>query len=108
MPKQFSAKQRAQWKENIINQQQSGLSIAAWCRQNNIQDYTFYYWQTKLFPKETLKRSSFTELPENNLNKFKQCEPKILIDYHRVHFQLDSNSDATLKLILNELKELMC
>ncbi|MFI5343303.1 MAG: IS66 family insertion sequence element accessory protein TnpA, partial [Chlamydiales bacterium] len=54
---------RIQWKENILKQRQSGLSIASWCRRNDIKDHVFYYWQNKLFPKETLEGSSFTEIP---------------------------------------------
>lgn len=51
VPKAFSAEIKKQWKENIVNQRESGLSVAVWCRQKNIHSYTFRYWENKLLPK---------------------------------------------------------
>ena len=51
-----------QWKENILKQRESGLSIVSWCKVNNITPRKFYYWQEKLFPKEPLCRSDFNEI----------------------------------------------
>lgn len=43
MPIQAPDTIREQWKEKVINQSQSGLTIATWCRQNNVAPHTFYY-----------------------------------------------------------------
>ena len=39
---------RALWKERIQEQSSSGMSMAAWCRQNHIKKSTFYYWKKQL------------------------------------------------------------
>ncbi|WP_333791866.1 IS66 family insertion sequence element accessory protein TnpB [Muricomes intestini] len=39
---------RALWKERIQEQASSGISMAAWCRQNHIKKSTFYYWKKRL------------------------------------------------------------
>lgn len=64
MAQLLSEELRQQWKENIFKQRQSKLSIASWCRQSGIAVHTFYYWQSRLFPKPVLSRSAFTEAIE--------------------------------------------
>lgn len=110
MPKPVSSEIKNQWKEKIIQQQESGLSIASWCRTNNIDIHVFYYWRNKFFPKKSLNRSSFTKIPiENRVDISTQGESKVTIDYQRVRFTLDPKSDAShLKQLLAELKEFLC
>jgi len=36
------------WRERIANQQASGLSIRAWCRQNNQPEHAFHWWRSRL------------------------------------------------------------
>jgi len=38
----FSEEQKQHWKENMIAQKNSSISIAAWCGQNKIADHVFY------------------------------------------------------------------
>lgn len=38
----------AQWRELLQNQQSSGLSMAAFCRQQDLRQKSFYYWRRKL------------------------------------------------------------
>ena len=66
MPKAFPENFKQQWKENILKQRQSKLSIASWCRQNGVAVHTFYYWQSKLFPKPLIDRSTFIEAVEED------------------------------------------
>ena len=69
MARPFSKQQRHQWKKNILNQLQSGLSVKQWCHENDIKHHVFYYWKQKLFPKSKLNRSDFTELVDKkNVN----------------------------------------
>lgn len=99
MSKKSSDEIHLQWKENILKQRQSGLSIAAWCSQNNIVVHTFYYWRDKLFPK-TLDRNTFTEvIPENNAGS------GISLEYHGVYIHLSQNFDpSVLEACLKVLK----
>jgi hypothetical protein len=36
------------WRERIAAQQDSGKSIRAWCRENNLHEHAFYWWRSRL------------------------------------------------------------
>lgn len=100
MAKPFSENLKEQWKENILNQRQSELSIASWCRQNNIPSHQFYYWQSRLFPKPILEHPAFLEVVEEGHNATGislECQGVTL--YIREHF-----NPSTLKKCLEVLK----
>jgi len=44
---------KQQWTEKISAWRDSGLSIAAWCRQNNEGYYRFIYWRKRVQTKTT-------------------------------------------------------
>ena len=50
-----------QWAEKITAWRESGLSIAAWCRQNDEGYHRFLYWRKRLEPK-TQASGRFVEL----------------------------------------------
>lgn len=68
MVKPLSDDLKQNWEQHILTQRQSKLSIASWCRQNNIACHLFYYWQSRLFPKPVIDRSTFIEAIEENDN----------------------------------------
>jgi hypothetical protein len=39
---------RADWQRLLVEQQASGLSITAWCFQQDIREQTFYHWRKRL------------------------------------------------------------
>ena len=39
---------RATWQRLLAEQQASGLSIIAWCFQQDIPEHQFYYWRKRL------------------------------------------------------------
>ena len=41
------------WQEILQKIEQSGLSIAQYCRENDIKTHTVRYWKQKLFKQET-------------------------------------------------------
>jgi len=41
--------QRLNWVEKIRAQQMSGLSIAMWCKGNQIPPHIFHYWKQNLY-----------------------------------------------------------
>ncbi len=53
---------KQQWAEKIAVWRESGLSIAAWCRQNNEGYYRFIYWRKRLQPNVQPSTSRFVEL----------------------------------------------
>lgn len=52
---------KRQWAEKITVWQNSGLSIAAWCRQNGENYHRFLYWRRRL-QQTTKPCSHFVEL----------------------------------------------
>ena len=108
MPKPVSDALRNQWKEKIIDQSQSGLSIAAWCRQNNIKIHTFIYWRDKCQPK-SIDRSDFKEVPIQQIVDTLPKKSGISLQYQEFCIFLEQQFDATaLKHCLQILKELSC
>jgi hypothetical protein len=43
-----SEETRATWRRLLAEQHSSGLTVVAWCFQQNIPVNTFYYWRKKL------------------------------------------------------------
>lgn len=41
-------KQEALWRRRLRRQAQSGLSVQAWCRQQDTRASAFYWWRTQL------------------------------------------------------------
>jgi predicted AAA+ superfamily ATPase len=102
MTKAVSPEKRLEWKEKILRQKESGLSIAKWCLQNQVVLQSFYYWKAQIFPKSALGRESFTELVDEK-------ETGIFIEYQKVRIYLDKNFDSSiLKRCLLALKEISC
>jgi len=47
--KQITRKYRLnQWAQIMCSRRESGLTVRAWCAENNINEKTYYYWQNKL------------------------------------------------------------
>lgn len=89
------------WQEKIAQQQDSDLSIARWCKENQVVICQFHYWKSKLFPKK-FDATGFTELVDvKNVG--------ITIEYDGFRIHLDPNFDAvTLKRCLSVVKEGKC
>lgn len=89
------------WEEKILKCQKSGLSIERWCRENQVVVCQFYYWRSKLFPKQ-VDASSFTELVDVK-------NTGITVECGSMRIHLNSNFDATtLKRCLAVIKEVAC
>jgi hypothetical protein len=96
MAKPFSKEKKQLWKENILKQRQSGLSVAAWCRQNNFNVHTFGYWQGKIFPKK-MDHSSFTEIKDKTCSEdFNLNRAGIVLEYQGIHIHLDKEFDSSV------------
>jgi hypothetical protein len=109
MPKSFSEHKKQQWKENILKQRESGLSVAVWCRENNFNNHCFKYWQKKLFPK-ILDSSAFTEIKDKkNSENFIRKGVGITIEYQGIHIHLDKYFDSSvLRQCLEVLRGIAC
>ena len=53
------------WAERIAECRSSGMSVRAWCRENEISEKTYYYWQRRLYQQliSAGKRVAFAEIP---------------------------------------------
>jgi hypothetical protein len=103
MAQPISEQIKHQWKENILKHSTSGLSIAAWCRQNALAVHAFYYWKDKLFPKGPTDRSSFSEITSHEID---MSNAGVILKYQGFNIQLSRDFDSpTLKRCLEILKK---
>ena len=62
----LNAVQRVQlWAERIAECRSSGKSVRAWCRENDISEKTYYYWQRRLYQQmiSATEQVDFAEIP---------------------------------------------
>lgn len=53
----------ALWAERVSACRNSGLSVKAWCRENGVNEQTYYKWQKKLFTMaQAQQESRFAEV----------------------------------------------
>ena len=70
----LNAAQRVElWVERIAECRSSGKSVRAWCREHEISEKTYYYWQRRLYQQmiSTAETVRFAEIPcreETTLN----------------------------------------
>jgi len=86
------------WLERIHEQKSSSLSIAVWCKQNQIPYQTFCYWKRRL-TKPSITQVSFIEQQEKDTQSGIQLECKGI----KVHLEKDFDS-STLSRVLTLLK----
>jgi len=92
---------KQKWKENILVQRESKLSIASWCRQSGIPLQTFYYWQNKLFPKPITKSTFIEAVEEKN-----KSTSGVVLEYQGFNIYLHEHfNPSVLKRCLEVLKK---
>lgn len=89
-----------QWTDKISAWCKSGLSMAAWCRENNESYYRFIYWRRKLEPApapESPSGGRFVELTWQ--------QSPLSLTYNGITLQIESGFDpALLRDVLTVLK----
>lgn len=63
---------KQQWSEKIAAWRESGLSVAAWCRQNNEGYHRFLYWRNRLRQK-AMPSGRFVELTVETSSLAVEC-----------------------------------
>lgn len=100
MGRKASEENQSKWKENILEQRQSNLSVVAWCLQNKIAVPTFHYWKKKLFPK-SFDRNVFTEIVRDN-----NIGSGVSLEYRGIHIHLNRDFEpSVLQVCLDVLKK---
>ena len=52
----------AVWAERISACRSSDLTVRAWCRENQLSEKTFYYWQHRIFKLAAEQQATFAEI----------------------------------------------
>jgi len=59
---QYPRRNASQWQEIISNQEASGESVSAYCRQQNLCDKSFYTWRRRFRKRTGPKLKNFIEM----------------------------------------------
>lgn len=78
------------WSAKISAWKQSGLTIAAWCRNNSVSYYSFLYWRKRLPKLEHSEGGSFVQLSVAAANS------QISLECNGVTVHLSSGFDPEL------------
>lgn len=90
------------WQELIRQQQQSKLSVSAFCRQHGFTDQAFYYWRKRLAADEPV-RFALVEANPSGAERFTPLE-LILVSGDRLRIAPGADA-ATLRAVLHVLRE---
>ena len=77
-----------EWTEKLAAWRESGLSIAAWCRENNEGYHRFLYWHKRLEPPKPNKAGRFVELNFTS--------PPICLECNGIYVHVSPEFDANL------------
>lgn len=75
------------WRNRVMECRNSGKTIAVWCKENEINIKTYYFWQKRVWDKETqtLIQSEQNQIPQSSSVQFAQ-----------VNLGMESSSDADI------------
>ena len=99
----FDEKKQEKWQVRVSEWQRSGKNMKIWCRENNIVYHQFFYWKTRLLPKESApyQQASFVEI-EDGLPD----ESGVVIECHDVTLKIAKDFDlSTLSRCIQLLRE---
>jgi len=93
---------RKKWQELVRQQQQSKVSVSAFCRQHGFSDQSFYNWRKRLAEDEPVRFA----LVEANPSGTDRHAPLELILASGDRLRIAPGADAvTLRAVLNVLRE---
>ena len=98
MNKQQSER-RETWRKRITEQQKSGLSVGAYCKQNDVAEHNFYYWRKAM---RGDKGVTFALVKTKQGNPPDPMIELVLATGERLRVPSD---EATLRLVLRVLRE---
>ena len=92
------------WRERVRECRNSGLRVYEWCKQNGLNDKTYYKWQREIWDKENEKQEidpvqsgggQFTEVPNIYLQT-ETTKSSIAIQKSGWTIELENNTDPEL------------
>lgn len=98
------------WETRIREQENSGLSIIAWCSQNKITKQSFYYWRKRVGQEAGASTQPvFAEMELRHLpvNVLPQTIPGLSITWEDLHVTVSCPDDIKLAVqLIQQLKML--
>jgi transposase-like protein len=100
-PKQ--SERRELWRQRIAQQEESGQSVRAFCREHELKEHSFYSWRKQLGSSTgTPIRFALVETPAAGPGRRQEPLELVLSSGERLHIPADA---ATLRLVLGVLRE---
>lgn len=95
------------WTSRIMACRSSGMTIRAWCRENQVPEKSYYYWQRQLF--ETVSRQNHFVQPAfaeiTPLQAKQAAVPAVTVRCSGMEADIYSGADAaTIEAVLRVLK----
>ena len=75
------------WRGRVMECRNSGKSVAVWCKENGINIKTYYFWQKRVWDKET------QTLIQSGQNQFPQPQA---VQFAQVNLGMETSSDADI------------
>lgn len=94
---------RKKWRELIQQQQQSELSVSAFCRRHGFSDQSFYNWRKRLAATEPVRFALVDASPPTGADRVTPME-LILTSGDRLRIAPGADA-ATLRAVLTVLRE---
>jgi transposase-like protein len=90
------------WRQLIAKQQQSGMSVRAFCQQHRTSEYSFYHWRKRVREQLPIK---FALVETNRAAPAAVAAVEVMLTTgERVRIMTGVEA-ATLRLVLNVLRE---
>ena len=75
------------WRGRVMECRNSGKTIAVWCKENGINIKTYYFWQKRVWDKET---QTLIQIGQNQLP-----QPQA-VQFAQVNLGMETSSDADI------------
>lgn len=75
------------WRGRVMECRNSGKTIAVWCKENGINIKTYYFWQKRVWDKET------QTLIQSGQNQLSQAQA---VQFAQVNLGMETSSDADI------------
>ena len=92
---------REQWRQRVGEQEQSGLSVRAYCQEHSLGEYSFYSWRRRLRDKDAAGAVSFALVESKAVKAEPGMLELVLGEGERLRIPCD---EAALGLVLRVLR----
>ena len=102
--KEKQAERGQQWRSLIVDQEQSGKSIRAFCQERGVREHSFYFWRVRL--RAAGQPMRFALVAPEAKARWQGCEGVEILLTSGERLRIPPGADAaTLRLVLSVLRE---